>query len=193
MHLDRLVCVLERRLSQRLGHHAVFAPKPEPEGVGNGVHIHISLWDAAGRPATYEAGETMDLSKAAQHFCAGILHHMPAICAVTAPSPVSYLRLVPNRWAPTAIDLLRQDRGMRALVGLAVCLLATPAMAMHHGYHHHHGYIHNELPVRNAANFGFGSPYGSYNFYPGYNFSPGYDYAPGEDYRNDFDRRNTFS
>ena len=41
----------------------------------------------------------------ARHFCAGILHHMPTICAVTAPSPVSYLRLVPNAWAPTVIDL----------------------------------------------------------------------------------------
>src|SRR5246127_3308887 len=36
---------------------------------------------------------------------------MPAICAITAPSPVSYLRLVPNAWAPTVIDLVRQDRG----------------------------------------------------------------------------------
>ena len=36
---------------------------------------------------------------------------MPAICAITAPSPVSYLRLMPNAWAPTVIDLVRQDRG----------------------------------------------------------------------------------
>jgi glutamine synthetase len=36
---------------------------------------------------------------------------MPAICAITAPSPVSYLRLVPNAWAPTLVDLVRQDRG----------------------------------------------------------------------------------
>jgi glutamine synthetase len=102
---------MARATAHRLGRRAVFSPKPEPEGVGSGVHIHMSLWDAAGRPATYQAGETMDLSKAAQHFCAGILYHMPAICAVTAPSPVSYLRLVPNRWAPTTIDLLPQDRG----------------------------------------------------------------------------------
>jgi glutamine synthetase len=46
---------------------------------------------------------------------------MPAICAVTAPSPVSYLRLVPNRWAPTAIDLVRQDRG--------ACLRVCPVFA----------------------------------------------------------------
>jgi glutamine synthetase len=30
---------------------------------------------------------------------------------VTAPSPVSYLRLTPDRWAPTRIDLVPQDRG----------------------------------------------------------------------------------
>ena len=112
---------MARAVAYRLGHRAVFSPKPEPDGVGSGVHIHMSLWDAAGRPATYQASETMDLSKAAQHFCAGILHHMPAICAITAPSPVSYLRLVPNRWAPTAIDLLRQDRG--------ACLRICPVFA----------------------------------------------------------------
>jgi glutamine synthetase len=112
---------MARAAAHRLGHRAVFSPKPDPEGVGSGVHIHMSLWDAAGGPATYHAGETMDLSKPAQHFCAGILHHMPAICAVTAPSPVSYLRLVPNRWAPTVIDILRQDRG--------ACLRICPVFA----------------------------------------------------------------
>ena len=111
---------MARAAAHRLGHRAVFSPKPDPEGVGSGVHIHMSLWDG-GRPATYQAGETLDLSKPAQHFCAGILHHMPAICAVTAPSPVSYLRLVPNRWAPTAIDLVRQDRG--------ACLRVCPVFA----------------------------------------------------------------
>src|SRR5256714_9349936 len=64
-----------------------------------------------GRPAPHAPGEPMELSKPAQHFCAGVLHHMPAICAITGPSPVSYLRLTPNAWAPTVIDLVRQDRG----------------------------------------------------------------------------------
>ncbi len=50
-----------------------------------------------------------------------MLHHLPAICAVTAPSPVSYLRLVPNRWAPTVIDLVQQDRG--------ACLRICPVFA----------------------------------------------------------------
>ena len=102
---------MARATAHRLGHRVVFSPKPDPDLVGNGVHVHMSFVDAAGRPATHAAGEPMDLSKPAQHFFAGVLHHMPAICAVTAPSPVSYLRLTPNAWAPTVIDLVRQDRG----------------------------------------------------------------------------------
>jgi glutamine synthetase len=102
---------MARAAAHRLGHRVIFSPKPDPELVGNGVHIHMSLVDMAGAPATHSPGEPMDLSKAAHHFFAGVLHHMPAICAITAPSPVSYLRLVPNTWAPTVIDLVRQDRG----------------------------------------------------------------------------------
>lgn len=112
---------MARAAAFRLGHRVSFAPKPDPEGVGNGVHIHFSLWDRTGRPMTHAPGEALDLSPQARHFCAGVLHHMPAICAVTAPSPVSYLRLVPNRWAPTAIDLVRQDRG--------ACLRICPVFA----------------------------------------------------------------
>ncbi len=102
---------MARATAHRFGQRVSFSPKPDPDGVGNGVHIHMSLWDAAGRPATHAAGEPFELSPAAQHFFAGVLRHLPAICAVTAPSPVSYLRLAPNRWAPTVIDLARQDRG----------------------------------------------------------------------------------
>jgi glutamine synthetase len=112
---------MARAAAFRLGHRASFTPKPDPDGVGNGVHIHMSLWDAAGRPATRMPGAAMDLVAPARHFFAGILHHMPAIAAVTAPSPVSYLRLVPNRWAPTLIDLVRQDRG--------ACLRICPVFA----------------------------------------------------------------
>jgi glutamine synthetase len=116
---------MARATSHRLGHRVTFSPKPDPDLVGNGVHIHMSLVDMVGRPATHAPGQPMDLSKPAQHFFAGVLEHMPTICAVTAPSPVSYLRLVPNAWAPTVIDLVRQDRG----ASLRICPVfgaATP-------------------------------------------------------------------
>lgn len=108
---------MARAVAHRLGHRVIFSPKPNAEGVGNGVHIHISLWDAAGTPITYEAGARLGLSKVAQAFFAGVLHHLPAIAAITAPSPVSYLRLVPNRWAPTEVNIVQQDRG----AALRVC------------------------------------------------------------------------
>jgi hypothetical protein len=59
-------------------------------------------------------------------------------------------------------------------------MLATPAMAMHHGYHHH-GYVHSGWP-----HFGYHSTRGAYAYDRGYNFAPGNAYS-------DFDRRNTFN
>jgi glutamine synthetase len=114
---------MARATAHRLGARAVFSPMPAPDGVGNGVHVHLSLHDPSGTPVTHAPGQPMGLSRLAQHFCAGILEHLPAICAVTAPSPVSYLRLTPNRWAPTAIDIQCQDRG----AALRVCPVFAPS------------------------------------------------------------------
>src|SRR5580658_3085950 len=36
---------MARATAQRLGHRAIFSPKPAPDAVGSGVHIHLSLWD----------------------------------------------------------------------------------------------------------------------------------------------------
>jgi glutamine synthetase len=108
---------LARATAFRLGHRVIFSPMPVADGVGNGVHIHFSLCEASGAARTHDPAGPLRLSKAAACFCAGVLHHLPAIAALTAPSPVSYLRLTPNRWAPTRIDLLEQDRG----AALRVC------------------------------------------------------------------------
>jgi glutamine synthetase len=116
---------MARAAAHRHGFRASFSPMPEASGVGNGVHIHMSLQDASGTPVTWSADGPMGLSMPAQHFCAGILQHLPAICAITAPSPVSYLRLTPNRWAPTLIDIVQQDRG----AALRVCPVFAAADA----------------------------------------------------------------
>jgi glutamine synthetase len=108
---------MARGAAFRLGHRAVFSPMPVADGVGNGVHVHFSLHDAAGTSVTYDTKGPLGLSVAAAQFAAGVLAHLPAIAAITAPSPVSYLRLTPNRWAPTRIDIVKQDRG----AALRVC------------------------------------------------------------------------
>ena len=109
---DRAVIAREmaRATAHRLGHRASFAPILDPTGVGNGVHIHFSFCDAANKPVMHDPADPLGLSPAARHFAAGILHHQAALCALTAPTTVSYIRLRPNRWAPTHATLETQDR-----------------------------------------------------------------------------------
>jgi glutamine synthetase len=105
-----IVREMARATALRLGHEVSFAPMLDPAGTGNGVHIHFSLRDGEGRPAFFDPAGPFGLAGPAQHFVAGILHHLPALCAVTAPSTASYFRLTPNRWAPTAANIADRDR-----------------------------------------------------------------------------------
>jgi glutamine synthetase len=114
-----------RATAHRLGHRAIFSPILDPAGVGNGVHIHFSFRDAGGQPVMHDPAGEFGLSPVARQFVAGIMHHQPALCAVTAPSAVSYYRLRPNRWAPTHATLQNQDRG----AALRVCPVLPGASA----------------------------------------------------------------
>jgi len=76
-----------------------FTPKPSPEAVGNGAHIHFSLVDAEGENVTHDPAGPLGLSATAAHFAAGVLDHLDALVAVTAPTPVSYFRLGPHHWS----------------------------------------------------------------------------------------------
>ena len=98
---DRAAAMREvtREVARRCGYRASFTPKADPDGVGNGVHIHLSLVDLDGRPTFYDPDRPGGLSLAGARFAAGILEHLPALCAFTAPSVVSYLRLTPHHWS----------------------------------------------------------------------------------------------
>jgi glutamine synthetase len=116
---------MARGTAYRLEQRAIFSPMPVADGIGNGVHIHLSLRDTSGAPVTFDGSDPLGLGPPARRFAAGVLHHLPAICAITAPSPVSYLRLTPNRWAPTMVDIVRQDRG----AALRICPVFAAADA----------------------------------------------------------------
>jgi glutamine synthetase len=107
--------VITRELAQavafRMGHRVSFAPILEPNGIGNGTHIHWSFLDREHQPVLYDAHRPWALSLLGSQFIAGILHHLPALCAVTTPSLASYYRLRPNRLAPVLADAGLMDRG----------------------------------------------------------------------------------
>jgi glutamine synthetase len=90
---------LVRETARRCGRRASFTPMADPDGSGNGLHVHLSLRREDGTPATYDATRPGRLSEIAGSFAAGIVRHLPALCAAAAPTPISYLRLVPHRWS----------------------------------------------------------------------------------------------
>jgi glutamine synthetase len=102
---------MARAVAHHLGHRAIFTPILDPDGVGSGTHIHFSLRDSADRPVLYDSSRPYRLSQVGEHFVAGLLHHLPLLPAITAPSAASYCRLRPNRWAPTWANVAVQDRG----------------------------------------------------------------------------------
>ncbi|MDI3404082.1 type I glutamate--ammonia ligase [Streptomyces cavernicola] len=109
---DRAVLLRElvRDLAGRRGLRAGFAPLPDPAGSGNGVHIHLSLQDADGRPVLHDPARPGSLSAPGARFAAGILRHARALTAWTAPSPTSYLRLTPHRWSVGGVFLAERNR-----------------------------------------------------------------------------------
>ncbi|WP_419913132.1 glutamine synthetase family protein [Hoeflea sp.] len=96
--------------AERNGIHASFSPLRDPAGVGNGVHMHLSLRDSAGNPATYDPDGKHGLSEKAGQFVAGVLKYLDRIVALTAPSVVSYTRLTPHRWSAAFNNLGLRDR-----------------------------------------------------------------------------------
>jgi glutamine synthetase len=109
---DRSVVLKEivRDISRRHGVRATFAPLLDPAGAGNGVHIHLSLIDDSGRPLLFDASRPGGLSEVGGRFAAGILQHAAALSALTAPSPVSAMRLVPHRWSVGAVCVAHANR-----------------------------------------------------------------------------------
>ncbi|WP_291176341.1 glutamine synthetase family protein [Gimesia sp.] len=80
------------------GYRVSFMPKISPAFAGNGCHIHFSLWDE-GRNLFYDPAGEFNLSGTARHFMGGILKHLPALMALTAPTTNSYRRFVERCWS----------------------------------------------------------------------------------------------
>ena len=99
-----------RSVAARHGHRISFSPVVTPGAAGNGVHVHFSFVDADGKPAAYDPAGPGKLSPIAASFTAGVLRHAKAVCAVTAPGPLSYERLKPHSWSAYYANLAERDR-----------------------------------------------------------------------------------
>jgi glutamine synthetase len=118
--LSVLVRQTIRAVAQRHGLRVSFAPAVSARGVGNGGHVHLSAWrDGANLHAGGDRryGMTAD----AESFLAGVLARLPALTAVTAPSPASCLRLQPSQWAGvfTAWGRETRETALRVITGTA--------------------------------------------------------------------------
>jgi glutamine synthetase len=109
---DRAVLFREvvREVARRHSQRATFAPLLDPAGPGNGVHIHLNLLDAAGDSLLYDPARPACLSELGGRFAAGILRHAGALSALSAPSPVSAVRLTPHRWGAGAVCVGLRNR-----------------------------------------------------------------------------------
>ncbi|HXX37078.1 MAG TPA: glutamine synthetase family protein [bacterium] len=97
---DRHIFVRDgvRGVAFRHGTVASFAPKPLTDAAGSGCHLHISFWRGA-RNLLYDEQRPRRLSREGDAWIAGLLRHLPGLCALTTPSVNSYARLQPHAWA----------------------------------------------------------------------------------------------
>jgi glutamine synthetase len=88
--------------------------------VGNGYHLHFSVWDRKGHNLFAGGRGPEGMRRKAEMFAAGVLAELPALVAVSCPSPVSYQRLKPHRWAGAFACWGRENReaGMRFVTGM---------------------------------------------------------------------------
>ncbi|MDB4867383.1 MAG: glnA [Cohnella sp.] len=105
-------------VARQYGKVATFMPKPLFGDNGSGMHVHQSIFNE-GEPLFYEKGGYANLSPMALHYIGGILHHAPALIAVTNPSTNSFKRLVPGYEAPVNLVFSKGNRSAAVRIPVA--------------------------------------------------------------------------
>ncbi|MGG4447242.1 type I glutamate--ammonia ligase [Brevibacillus sp. HB1.2] len=107
-----------RNVAAKHGKTATFMPKPIVGDNGSGMHVHQSLFNGD-TPLFYEQGGYANLSETALHYIGGILHHAPALIALTNPSTNSFKRLVPGYEAPVNLVFSKGNRSAAVRIPIA--------------------------------------------------------------------------
>lgn len=100
--------ILVRRLARQHGMAASFMAKPYAGVSGNGLHMHASLLDGAGRNMFDNGGP--EGSGMLHNAIGGVLAALPDSTLLFAPHLNSYQRLVPHAHAPTGVCWAYENR-----------------------------------------------------------------------------------
>ena len=98
-----------KEVAMRNGLYATFMPKPIHGVNGNGMHVHQSLFQGD-KNVFFDPNDPYHLSPIAKSFIAGLVHHAPAITAVTNQWVNSYKRLIQGYEAPVYISWASVNR-----------------------------------------------------------------------------------
>jgi glutamine synthetase len=119
---DRFVFlrVLTNQMARKHGAYSSFMPKPFGDKAGNGAHYNMSLASPDGKNL-FDIGSGTDpraceMTELGYHFIGGVLRHLPAIQAASAPMVNSYKRLIVKgstsgyTWAPCFVSYGNNNR-----------------------------------------------------------------------------------
>lgn len=119
---DRFVFlrVMVNEMARKHGAYASFMPKPYGDRAGSGAHYNVSLADPEGSnlfdPGNADDPHGCGLTPVGYHLIGGVLKHLPAIQAVSAPMVNSYKRLILKgstsgyTWAPCFVSYGNNNR-----------------------------------------------------------------------------------
>ena len=106
-----------KSVAEKHGLRATFMPKPFAGLTGSGCHVHLSIWDKAGKKNTFaDERDELGLSPQGYHFLGGIMSHATGMAAITNPTVNSYKRINAPRtvsgatWSPNSITWTGNNR-----------------------------------------------------------------------------------
>ncbi len=107
-----------KEIGHRHGIMPTFMAKYNEKLPGCSGHVHQSLWKN-GKNVFYDAKDPHHMSDTMKSYIAGLLHCLPQILPMFAPTINSYKRLVEGMWAPTTLTWGIDNRttAIRALPG----------------------------------------------------------------------------
>lgn len=85
-------------VAKQHGYKATFLPKPILDTTGSGMHLHLSFSDAFHGENKLAGDNKHGLSEVASSMIMGVVKHLPALVAITQPTPNSYQRMKAGCW-----------------------------------------------------------------------------------------------